>query len=56
MIDEAYNFARQWITINNDNPLAHLMLSKIYTQKGQKTEAERELRLYNKLKAKYKDT
>jgi len=53
-IDEAFSFANKWLEINEQNPFAHLTLSKLYAQKGLRQEAEQELLLYQRLKAGHK--
>ena len=53
-IDEAFLFARKWIEINEHNPLAHMMLSKLYVQKGMKADAKKEMELYRHFLAEQK--
>lgn len=53
-IEEALSYAIQWITINSQNPQAHLTLSKLYAQIGDKQKAAQEMALYQKLRAKAK--
>lgn len=57
-IEEAFLFAQKWLALNERNPLAHLMLSKLYVQKGEKNQAAKEMELYryflSKEKAKLK--
>ncbi len=53
-IDEALLFARRWEELNNRNPLAHLMLSKLYVQKGMKMQAKKEMELYRRFLAEQK--
>ncbi len=50
-IEEALTLTRKWLRINNKNPNAHLMLSKLYVQKGMKKEAQKALAHYQKLLA-----
>ena len=45
-IDEALSYAIGWITVNSKSPLAHLTLSKLYAQKGEKQKAIHEMTLY----------
>ncbi len=50
-VDEALILTRKWLRINNQNPIAHLMLSKLCVQKGLKQEAQKALTRYQKLLA-----
>lgn len=54
-IEEAFLFARKWLDLNNRNPLAHLMLSKLYVQKNMKQQAAEEMELYRRFLAEQKD-
>lgn len=48
-IDEALSYAVSWISVNSENPLAHLTLSKLYTQKGYRQKALQEMMIYQQL-------
>ena len=42
-IDEAIPIVQKWIEINNEDPIAHTALSRLYVQKGMREEAEEEM-------------
>ena len=53
-IEEAFLLARKWLDLNKRNPLAHLMLSKLYVQKNMKLQAGEEMELYRRFLAEEK--
>jgi tetratricopeptide (TPR) repeat protein len=48
-IDEAIPVVKKWIELNNNDPLAHTALSRLYVQKGMIKEAEEEMAISNYL-------
>jgi tetratricopeptide (TPR) repeat protein len=42
-IDEAIPLVKKWIEVNKMDPIAHTALSRLYVQKGMRTEAEKEM-------------
>lgn len=49
-IDEAFKVLQCWLKINDQNPKAHLILSKLLAQKGHGNDARLAMQTYLKLK------
>lgn len=42
-IDEAIPIVKKWIELNENDPMAHTALSRLYVQKGMRDKAEEEM-------------
>jgi len=49
-IDEAFEVIQHWLKVNDQNPQAHLILSKLLAQKGHKLDANQAMKTYLELK------
>lgn len=55
-IDEAFEVMQRWLQVNDQNPQAHLILSKLLAQKGHKEDAQQAMDTYFALKSRIAQT